>query len=56
MTGYTPRYSVCTPGDLPRELFATNSLAAALADVAVRAECGEATVVYDWATGLRVNV
>lgn len=45
---YTPRYSVCTPGDLPRELLSTNSRTAALADCAARCAAGEPAVVYDW--------
>jgi len=51
----TPRYSVATAGEMPRELLATNSREAALADCTERNEKGEAAVVYDWTTGLQVT-
>jgi len=45
VTAPTLRFSVCTPGEPPVEVFATNSRQEALA-VATTAE-----VVYDWTTG-----
>lgn len=52
---YTPRYSVCTPGDLPRELLSTDSRMAALEDCADRCAAGEPAVVYEWTNASQVT-
>lgn len=49
MTEPTPRFSVCTPGDPPVEVLATNSRQLALATATT------SEVVYDWATGKQIT-
>lgn len=48
---YTPRYSVCMPGEPPTEILATNYRPAAFEKAAET----PGSVVYDWTTGLVID-
>jgi hypothetical protein len=52
---WTPRYSVCTDTEPPKELHSTNDRQAALTERDRLITEGVAAVVYDWTIGTRVD-